>query len=185
MFNNVAAPIIYASATQVNAIVPYEMGSVATANVTVAFEGSTSANFQVQIAATEPAIFSLSQGGSGQGAILNQDGSVNGSSNRGGHRTARHPDFRHGRGRIQARRDDRLRHARHAAFPVPVAKPITLTIGGQPANIAYAGEAPALVCGVIQINATIPAGLSAGPQPIVLTIGSNTNVSQNITVAVQ
>lgn len=184
MFNNVAAPVIYASATQINAIVPYEMGSVTTANVTVAFDGSTSANLQVQIAATEPAIFSLSMGGSGQGAILNQNGTVNGSSNAAAIGSVIQI-FGTGEGEIKPAGTTGCVTPGAPPFPVPVAQPINLTIGGQPAAIAYAGEAPALVCGVIQINATIPAGLSAGPQTIVLTIGSNTNVQQNITVAVQ
>jgi uncharacterized protein (TIGR03437 family) len=38
---------------------------------------------------------------------------------------------------------------------------------------------------LIQINATLPSNLSAGSQPVVLTIGSATNTGQNVTVAVQ
>ena len=71
-------------------------------------------------------------------------------------------------------------------LPKPVATPITVTIGGQPATpITYAGEAPTLVCGVIQIDATVPTNIGSGPQTIVVTIGSNTNAQQNVTVAVQ
>ncbi len=183
MFNSVAAPVIYASATQVNAIVPYEMGSVTSANVTVAFGGSTSANFQVQIVPTEPAIFSLSQGGSGQGAILNQNNTVNGSSNPAGAGSTVQI-YGTGEGLIVPAGTTGCVTPTSAPFPKPVAQPITVTIGGQPATISYAGEAPGLVCGVIQINAQVPAALSAGPQPIVLTIGTATNSTQNITVSV-
>jgi len=183
MFNSVAAPIIYASATQVNAIVPYEMGSVTTANVTVAFEGSTSANLQVQIVPTEPAIFSLSMTGSGQGAILNQDSTVNGASNAAIEGSVVQI-YGTGEGLIVPAGTTGCVTSTTAPYPVPVAKPISVTIGGQPATINYSGEAPGLVCGVIQINAVIPLNVSAGAQPIVLTIGSATNTSQNITVAV-
>jgi uncharacterized protein (TIGR03437 family) len=62
---------------------------------------------------------------------------------------------------------------------------VSVTIGGQAASsITYAGEAPDSVCGLIQINATLPSNLSAGPQPVVLTIGASTNTGQAITVAV-
>jgi uncharacterized protein (TIGR03437 family) len=69
-------------------------------------------------------------------------------------------------------------------FSKPVAT-VTVTIGGQTAQIEYAGEAPTLVAGVIQINAVIPAGTATGNQPVVVTIGTNTNSNQTITVAVQ
>ena len=69
---------------------------------------------------------------------------------------------------------------------MPVARPITVTIGGQPASVSYAGEAPALVCGVLQVNATVPASIvGSGPQAVVLTVGANTNNQQAITVSVQ
>jgi uncharacterized protein (TIGR03437 family) len=60
-----------------------------------------------------------------------------------------------------------------------------VTIGGQPAQIQYAGEAPTLVSGVFQINAVVPDSIASGNQPVVVTIGSNTNNTQSITVAVQ
>jgi uncharacterized protein (TIGR03437 family) len=45
----------------------------------------------------------------------------------------------------------------------------TLTVGGQTAVVSYAGLAPTFA-GLYQINFTVPAGLTAGDQPIVLTI---------------
>ena len=69
-------------------------------------------------------------------------------------------------------------------YPVPLA-PVTLSIGGRPGQINYAGAAPGLVFGVLQVNAVVPSGLSAGPQRLVLTVGKNDNSSQPVTVAVQ
>jgi uncharacterized protein (TIGR03437 family) len=63
--------------------------------------------------------------------------------------------------------------------------PVYLTIGGQTAQVLYAGQAPDLVDGVVQVNALIPQNIASGPQPVVLTIGSNNNATQGITVAVQ
>src|SRR5437868_6501559 len=42
----------------------------------------------------------------------------------------------------------------------------SLTIGRQPAQILYAGAAPYMVSGVMQVNAVVPDGIGSGPQPI-------------------
>jgi uncharacterized protein (TIGR03437 family) len=55
-----------------------------------------------------------------------------------------------------------------------------MTIGGQPATILYAGDAPALPTGVFQINAAIPSNLSPGSAPVSLSIGG---ASAQVTVA--
>ncbi len=55
----------------------------------------------------------------------------------------------------------------------PTASPVTLTVGGLPATIAYAGNAPSLVA-TYQVNFTVPAGLQ-GTQPLVLTIGGKSS----------
>jgi len=69
-------------------------------------------------------------------------------------------------------------------LPKPAAN-VSVTIGGQPATISYAGEAPTLVSGVLQVNVAIPSNINSGNQLVVLTIGSNSNTQQAITVAVQ
>jgi hypothetical protein len=76
--NGNPAPLVYAAAQQVNAIVPYEVAQAQTANVVVVYQGNASAAFPIAISAVKPAIFTGNSSGSGQGAILNQDYSVNG-----------------------------------------------------------------------------------------------------------
>jgi uncharacterized protein (TIGR03437 family) len=183
-FNNVSAPLIYVSATQINAIVPYEVAGQTTVPVEVQFGGMTSAILQANVVATDPGIFSLSQGGSGQGAILNQDYSVNGASNPAAKGSVIQI-FATGEGQLVPAVATGSVTPGAPPFSKPVATPVTVTIGGQTAQIEYAGEAPTLVSGVIQINAVIPAGAASGNQPVVVTIGTNSNTNQNITVAVQ
>jgi len=48
---------------------------------------------------------------------------------------------------------------------------IGVTIGGQPANYVFAGEAPGIVSGVLQLNVVIPATVSAGDLPLIVSIG--------------
>ena len=58
-----------------------------------------------------------------------------------------------------------------------------MTIGGQNATVNFAGGAPGLVAGVIQVNAQIPAGLTAGNVPVVVQVGTS-NSQPGVTVAV-
>ena len=53
-FNGVAAPLIYASATQINTIVPYEVASSSNVAVTVKYQGQTSAPYTVNTVAAQP-----------------------------------------------------------------------------------------------------------------------------------
>jgi uncharacterized protein (TIGR03437 family) len=56
-----------------------------------------------------------------------------------------------------------------AAAGADITGQYTLTVGGQTAVVSYAGLAPTFA-GLYQINFTVPSGLSADNQPIVLTV---------------
>ncbi len=182
-FDGIAAPLIYAASGQINAIVPYSIAGRATTAVVVTRSGLASTSLTLNVADTSPAIFSLSQGGSGQGAILNQNGSVNGASN------AVAPGsvisiYATGEGMLQPSGVTGSVTTSTAPFPTPVGM-VSVTIGGIAAQIEYAGEAPGLVSGVLQVNAVVPAGAAAGSQPVILTVGGASSAQQTITVAVQ
>jgi uncharacterized protein (TIGR03437 family) len=181
-FNNVAAPLIFVSQDQINAIVPYEVAGQTSVPVVVTNNGATSASFTAPVTASAPAIFSLGENGSGQGAILNSNLSVNGTNNPAapGSTIA---IYATGEGTLVPAGATGCITGATLPLPKPVAN-VSVTIGGQAATTSYVGEAPDLVCGVLQINATVPSGLS-GPQTVGLTIGANNNSGQTITVAVQ
>jgi len=69
-------------------------------------------------------------------------------------------------------------------FLMPLA-PVSVTIGGQPARVVVATAQPMRVSGMLQVTAEIPQGIGSGEQPVVLTIGNNSNSQQWVTVAVQ
>jgi uncharacterized protein (TIGR03437 family) len=56
-----------------------------------------------------------------------------------------------------------------SAPPAPIA-PVSVTIGGVPATVNYAGGAPGSIAGMMQVNAVVPAGVS-GSVPVVVTVG--------------
>ena len=69
-------------------------------------------------------------------------------------------------------------------LPKPVSK-VTVWIGGTQAEVLYAGAAPELVAGMMQVNARIPKGIATGPAvPVMLTIGGFKSQA-DVTLAVQ
>lgn len=177
-FNNVAAPLVYVSATQINAIVPYEVAGQTSVPVTVEYQNATSAAQTVQISATALGLFSQNFG-SGQGDILNQDNSVNSSANPA-KRNGIVVLFGTGEGVTNPAGVDGLLAT--SVYPKPL-NPITATIGGVNAPVLYYGAAPTLVAGVLQVNVQIPEGVPDGNAAIQLFEGSGQSPS-TVTVAV-
>ena len=59
-------------------------------------------------------------------------------------------------------------------------------IGGLSAMVAYAGGAPTLVAGVLQVNVQVPSGIaSSGSVPVLLTVGGQIGPPVTIAVASQ
>jgi uncharacterized protein (TIGR03437 family) len=179
-FNGVAAPLLYVSSVQINAIVPYEVASQAKANVVVQFNSATSAIFQTGVSDTAPAIFSQTQTGMGLGAILNQDFSLNGPNNPAPKGSVI-AIFGTGEGQLLPAVSTGSLTPGVPPFPAPIAK-VSVTIAGQPAQILYAGAAPTLISGLFQVNAVVPSDTGTGPQKVVLTIGDKSTIQQNVTV---
>jgi uncharacterized protein (TIGR03437 family) len=71
-----------------------------------------------------------------------------------------------------------------SSLPTPTL-PVSVTIGGAAAKVLYAGGAPGLVSGVVQINVQVPAGTAAGNSiAVVVTVGGKSSRA-DVTVAVQ
>ncbi len=181
-----ACPMIYASATQVSAVVPYQIKQFVSANVVVKFLGQSSNGVPVNVVTTAPGLFTANASGTGPGAIANSDGSTNSPTNpaaRGGVVVV----YLTGEGETSpAGITGKVTTV--AAPPLPLTPapllPISLTIGGQGANYTFAGEAPGFVSGVLQLNVVVPTNITAGDQPIVVTIGGNPS-QQAVTVSVK
>ena len=179
LFNDVPAPIIYSGLNQVNAIVPFGLDLSNPAKVEVR-QGLLTAKTSVPVAAASPAIFTLGATGTGMGAILNQDYSVNGPSNAAA-RGSVLMVFGTGFGVLNPLPADGQIEQILATIPSPV----TATIGGIPAAVIYAGAAPGLVAGVVQINVRVPDGLSANSAaPISLSMGSF-STAPDVTVSIR
>ena len=183
LFDGIPAPLLYASPTQINAVVPYEIAGRFSTRMQVEARNQRSRDIELRVADTAPGIFALSGSGSGQGTVLNQNGSVNRPGNpespgnviviyATGHGQTTPPGTT---GLVIPAGDLRR----------PVATPVLVRIGGQLATVEYAGSAPGLVAGSLQVNARIPTNTATGGNvPIVLEIGGVASQG-NVTVAIQ
>ncbi len=180
LFDGVAAPIIYALAGQTSAIVPYAVAGRASTQMVVEYQGRRSDPVTLPVAPSAPSLFSADSSGRGPGAILNQDGSVNTPGNPAD-KDSVIVLFGTGEGRTEPEGvDGRLATS---VFPKPRLA-VTATVGGLPAEVLYAGAAPGLVSGVLQVNVKIPPGVASGNVPVAVTIGVASSQG-GLTVAVR
>jgi uncharacterized protein (TIGR03437 family) len=181
MFNNNPAPLLYVSATQINAIVPFALNGVFQTQMTVSNYGTVSTGLDLVVAPTSPALFTSTQTGTGQGAILNVNGSVNSSSNPA---PADSIIVLYATGGGETSPAGVTGNITPADGPFKLVPGVTVTVGGVPATVVFAGTAPGFVEGALQINVQMSASVPSGAQPVVVTVGGVSSPA-GVTVAVQ
>jgi uncharacterized protein (TIGR03437 family) len=184
MFGSTPAPLIFVSANQINAVVPYAVDGLNSVAVTVQYAGSSATPLTVPVQATTPGLFSRDASGSGPGAILNQDYSYNEKA-RPAPVGSDVKLYCTGTGITDPVLKDGALAPTTAPFPKIVAQPVTVKVGGIPAQVLYAGPAPTLIAGLTQIDILVPSGVPAASSvPVVVTIGGVSSQA-NLTLAVQ
>jgi len=166
-FDNVAAPLVYISAGQVNAVAPYAVAN-GFSTVRMQTAGGSVSSSTIGAAATAPGIF--------PSAIVNQDGTLNSPSNPA---PVGSYVVMYGTGLGQTAPggvDATITPTTN--YPTQVT-PVSLTISRNPLfdrpltmNVFYAGPAPGLAAGVAQINAYVPAGTASGENFIEVAAGT-------------
>jgi len=182
LFDGQPAPLIYTTEKQLSAIVPYEAQGKATTKVQVEYLNAKSDEAEISVAPTAPAVFTQNASGTGLGAILNQDNSLN-STTTGAQRNSIIQIFATGGGQTNPPGQT----GRLAGTPVPVfpAGRVAVRINNIDAPIVYSGAAPGLIQGLIQINARVPAAAPIGNAvPIVVRI-NNVDSPAGVTVAIR
>jgi uncharacterized protein (TIGR03437 family) len=168
LFDGIPAPLIYVSAGQTTAIVPYSVSGKSSTQMVVVYQGRKSQPVTIPVTTAAPALFSADSSGKGNGAILNQDNSPNSPSNPADKGST---VVLFGTGEGQTNPPGVDGRPATTVFPKPLGA-VKVFIGGIQADVAYAGAAPSLVAGVLQINATIPAGVLSGAVSVVVQVGS-------------
>jgi uncharacterized protein (TIGR03437 family) len=181
LFDGIPAPLLYVSANQINAVVPYGVAGNTPTQVTVTAQGKNIVGVTVPTTATAPAIFTLDSNGAGRGAILNQDLSVNSPSNPAS-KGSIIAIFATGAGQTNPPSVDG--QLTGTVLPRPTL-PVSVQIGGLQATVMYAGAAPGLIAGVLQVNALVPSDVSSGPAiPVEFAVGGVSSQA-GVSVAIQ
>ena len=189
-FNNIAAPMLLVSNTQINAQLPWELQGSSTAQIVVTSNGAASAPMSVPLTSIAPGVFSV-QFGVGQAiAYGNTDGQI-----------AAPPGAIPGLTTHPAKIGDPQTLAILATGLGPVNPPVqtgsnvtdgqvhncvtmpVVTVGGVPAQVVFAGMTPQFV-GVYQVNIIVPQGAPTGNAvPLQIQMNGITTTNQ-ITIAV-
>jgi uncharacterized protein (TIGR03437 family) len=170
-FDGLAGIMLYAGSGQVNVVAPFGLAGRSTTKVQLVYGGIPSAAVILNVAATAPGIFTQNGTGTGLSAILNADGGLNTAM------SPAHPGdvvslFGTGGGVTSPPSEDGV----PALAANGLAAPVEVLLNNQSVAASYAGSAPGLVAGVIQVNFQIPAGLSSStPVTVQLKIGGVTS----------
>ncbi len=164
-FDGTPAPLLYAGARQVIAIVPAAIAGKSSVQVEVQYNGTASPAVMVPVAGTWPALFAADATGKGQAAAVNQDGALNSGAN-------------------PAPRGSVMQLFATGACS-PDSGSVSLTIGGVRAPVSFCGPVQGLPAGVVQIAATVPSETAPGDAvPVVLEAEGNASLPI-ITVSIQ
>jgi uncharacterized protein (TIGR03437 family) len=173
--NGKAAPILYASPSQINFQVPWETAT-GTATVKVTVDGTTSSAATVPVTAAAPGIFFNS---SGAAIAQNHDYSLNTPSNPA-HGGSYLIAYLTGSGPVTPTVADGA--ATPATGLVQPTLPVSVTIGGAPATVLGSALSPGFVS-LLQLNISVPTGLAAGNYPMVVTINGQASNSATVSIA--
>lgn len=182
LFDGLAAPLLYVSSGQINAVVPFELNGRFQTRMQVSNNGTVSSTLDLAVTPAAPGLFTLTQNGMGQGAILNSTGNVNGTNS------------------PAAKGSIIVLYATGGGETTPIGvtgavtpidgtglkqiSGVTVMVGGQAATVLYAGSAPGFVEGALQINVQLPANVLTGQLPVLMMVNGGSS-QPGVTVAVQ
>ena len=157
------APILYTRRVH-EIIVPWSVTGT-TANIVVTSGTTTGQTMTVPLAATSPGLFNSI-------GAYNQDGTLNTSSNPAAAGSVL-VLYATGLGQTDPPGQDGVRYG--SLVLAETVAPATATIGGQTAQVIYAGSAPGQIAGVMQVEAVVPSGAGTGPVAAIITVGGVTS----------
>ena len=177
--NGTLAPIYFASSTQINIQIPWELAGLTTASVTATVGSQSSSPQTVTLAIFAPGLFTMNA--QAQGAIIDAlSGQLISSSNPARAGATYLAIYCTGLGPVA--NEPTTGVAASASQLSGTVQVPTVTIGGVRAGVLFAGLAPTFI-GVYQINVQVPAAVSTGNAvPVIVSIGGNTSNTGTVAV---
>lgn len=156
-FDGIAAPIVYASDKVTAVVAPFEIAGQAQTEVTVETGGKPSAPFTMAVNGANPGIFTTDASGSGAAAVLTYPQRI-------------FVLYATGLGVTTPVLVD------GSLNELPLAKlnaNVRVLVGGQDGVVQYAGPAPGLIAGAVQINIQVPDSVPSGPATVLVVADGN------------
>lgn len=181
LVDGVAAPVLAATENQINAVIPFTLAGKAQADIIVTHKGRVSNSVRVPLKEASPALFTINGKGFGPAAALNQNGTLNTGDNAAA-RGSVVVFYATGLGVY----NQPFTGAEVVGATLPqTANPVSVIIGGVPAQVQYAGGAPGMVSAVVQLNVLIAPQTPVGDAvPVRIQVGGATS-PPNVTIAVK
>ena len=169
LISGIAAPLLYVSKNQINAVVPFELGGQNEVGIQIQGREVEIPVANVAVADSAPAAFTLDGSGYGQVAAVNEDGTINSVDSPA-------PEgsivslYLTGFGRMSPTPVNGSIPARPSTKPV---LPVEVSFSSlEPVEVLYCGDAPGLVQGVVQMNIRVPKLFQKGQRPLSLLAGT-------------
>ena len=180
-FDGTQAPLLYVNSSEIGAIVPFDVAGKSTVAVRVEYKGVQSQTVDMPVAETAPGVFTL-DGLTGPGLISNDLYTINSKDNPAAEGSTVTIYWTGGGQTDPPGVDGRMER-----FPLPkVIAPVSVTIGGTPAEVRYAGAVPYGWAGLLMAEVVVPGGSASGdPVPVVITAGGASSPDNTVTMYVK
>jgi uncharacterized protein (TIGR03437 family) len=157
LIDGVNVPVLYVSGMQVAFFVPYSIEGRERVTIAVERDGVLSAPLTLPVLRAKPSVFTMNASGRGPAAAVNQNGMVNSAQNPA-EPVSIVSLYLTGAGAMTAAGNA----GRIATGQSMLREPVSATVNGRSAEVVYAGNAPGLPEGVVQLNLRLPSGTVTG-----------------------
>ena len=168
-FDGRPAPILYADTGQINAVVPFATPGPFTM-VSISNGTESVGPYHLPVHPAVPGLFTIGTGAASHLAALNQDYSINSITNPAAPGSIVSV-FMTGAGAYGQTIADGTLGPLQPPFPAPILG-VSATIASKPAEVLFAGQAPGLIAGAVQVNVQVPSGAMSGTAAVVVYVGA-------------
>jgi uncharacterized protein (TIGR03437 family) len=183
-FDGTQAPLIAVNSGQVAAVAPFDVDGKANVQVRLEYQGVPSQTVSVGVVGTSPGIFTQDGSPAGVGLIYNADFSLNSKDNPAAEGAPVTIYWTGGGQTDPGGLDGRIEL-------MPLCRPkadVRVTIGGQGADLVFAGGTPYGWAGLLRAEVKVPAGIAGDnpvSAPVVITAGGASSPDNKVVMWVR